>query len=283
MRKPKYLKHNPKTVALIGMGPSITSFLTETLTQEFGPSWADEVWAINMASNAVQHDVVIWMDDLEDQEAFKPGLFAVLRKRGKPIITTKRYPEINKNSYDLPIDAIAGLSLPIFGKMYFNNGVAMAIAYAMSIGVKTLKMYGCDFTYPNRNYAEAGRGCTEAWMALASASGMTIQLPDKTSLFDAVEPMGLYGYKDQPLINLPDGRLYDPVDGQITEGKAKKAAPVIEEEKPDYVPEDSSPQEKKTDAVHRPVPGTNGAAAPVARAAKAKGKRPSPAPPAAIA
>lgn len=199
----RVLKHSPKTVALVGMGPSITSMLTETLTQEFAPDWADEVWAINMASNMVWHDVVFWMDDLDQQEKFKPGLFAVMRRRGRPVITTKADRTILPKSYDYPLEEISKLALPIFGHTYLNNGVAMAIAYAIWKQVKTLKLYGCDFTYPNRNYAESGRGCTEAWLALASASGMTIVLPDKTSLFDAVDRK-IYGYAEQPAPYVPE-------------------------------------------------------------------------------
>ena len=184
----RFLKHNPKTVALVGMGPSVGAMFNECLTQEFQPDWADEVWAINMASNLVWHDVVIWMDDLDDQEKFKPGLFSNLRRRGRPVITSKAYPEIVPESYDWPVDECASLSMRIFGKPYFNNGVAMAVCYAWIKGVKTLKMYGCDFTYPDRNYAEGGRGCTEAWMAAALQSKeMDIILPAKTSLFDAIE------------------------------------------------------------------------------------------------
>ena len=52
-----HLQHNPKTVALIGMGPSLIDYMEETLTQEYGSDKKpapDEVWAINMASNLVR-------------------------------------------------------------------------------------------------------------------------------------------------------------------------------------------------------------------------------------
>lgn len=279
MAKKRYLKHHPKvergggTVALIGMGPSITSYLTETLTQEYQPNHCDEVWAINMSANVIRHDVVIWMDNLADQEDFKPGLFAALRSYGTPVLTTKATRSVVPNSYDFPIDEVTALSMPIFGKPYFNNGVAMAIAYAIWKGVKTLKMYGCDFTYPNRNYAEGGRGCTEAWMALASASGMQIVLPESTSLFDAVEVgKGVYGYAEQPIINMPDGSKYDPTTLKMTPPHEAVEKEVIMEETgevvAEYKPEDSSPKKRKTkDAVQRRIPRANGSAAAVAGSA----------------
>lgn len=208
----KLLKHNPKTVALVGMGPSISNLFTETLTQEFAPDFADEFWTINMASNIVHTDVCFWMDDLKQQEAFKPALFAVLRRKGIPVITPTAYPEVIPNSYSYPLDEVAAIGIPIFGKPYLNNGVAMAVAYAIWKGVTVLKMYGCDFSYPNRDYAESGRACVEAWVTVGCLRDriglgppMEIRMAPHTSLFDAVDQKGIYGYAEQPTINLPDG------------------------------------------------------------------------------
>lgn len=231
----RYLKHKPKTVLLVGMGPSIGSLFNETLTQEMMPDHHDEIWTINMTSNIVHSDLVIWMDDLAQQEQFKPGLFAILRRKKIPVLTSKRYPDILPLSYDYPIDKVARLSVPYFGKPYLNNGVAMAIAYAMAIGVQTLKIYGCDFTYPNRNYAESGRACVEAWISLASVKGMDLALAPTTSLFDSVGDQGIYGYAVQPEIDLGGGN------------KFKYATKEDLKEMPGYEAEDSSgkPQEIK--------------------------------------
>jgi hypothetical protein len=120
-------------------------------------------------------------------------------------------------------------------------------------------MYGCDFTYPDRNYAESGRGCTEAWMALASASGMTIILPDKSSLFDAVEPnKGVYGYIEQPMIDLGNDMVWNAADSSVERVVPKKEKPAILEEDGTYVAEDTR---KDADAVSRHIPRTNGSAA----------------------
>ena len=201
----RYLEHSPKVVALVGMGPSIVDIFNETLTQECSPNWTDEIWAINMVSNAVEHDLVFWMDDFKQQQNFKPGLFELLRRRGKPVITSVAHTDIVPNSYDYPISEVSQISIPYFGKPYLTNGVAMGIAYAMWKKVKVLKIYGCDFTYPNRNFAEEGRACAEAWITLASSQGMEVQLSPSTSLFDQVKDMGIYGYAEQPLIDGPNG------------------------------------------------------------------------------
>lgn len=236
--KKKYLNHSPKKVALICMGPSATDYLTKTLTQEFDHRWVDETWAINMAVNPFRADVVFWMDDLVEQEKFKPNLFVALRKFGVPVITSTRRPQVLRKSYDYPIDEVARFSIPIFGKPYLNNGVAMAIAYALYKGVKEMHIYGADFSYPNRDYAESGRACVEAWLTIASVHGMNVSLCPNTSLMDSVKDHGIYGYSEQPAVHMPDGRIF----------QYKKVSEVMGK----YIPEDSSGVKNE---VRQAVPG----------------------------
>jgi len=198
----------PKKVILMGMGPSCVNYLQHTLTQELTPDFCDEVWVINMAANCFHHDLVFWMDDLKQQQEFKPGLIELLRQRGKPVISCTSYPEIVPDSYDFPLNDVASIGVPIFGKPYLNNGVAMAIGYAMHIGVENLAIYGADFSYPNRDYAESGRACVEAWLTIAAIRNMNIVLPPDTSLLDTVKDHGIYGYAEQPEIVLPDGKVF---------------------------------------------------------------------------
>jgi hypothetical protein len=49
------------------------------------------------------------------------------------------------------------------GFCYFNNTVAYAVAYAIWSKVKTLCLYGIDYTYKNVSMAESGRACVEFW------------------------------------------------------------------------------------------------------------------------
>lgn len=297
----EYPEHNPKTVALLGMGPSVQDFMTDTLTQELKPGFAEEVWGINMTVHTFRCDLCFWMDDLEEQSKLTPhvlmptthlkqifardkvgglidaggdkmaalvatvesapeyirtedyefaveefksllngplqgisygsvigmlqmvdqdkkgavpdesrslkGLIECLDRTGVPVITAHRKPDFVKNSFDYPLDEVAQLAHEFFGKVYLSNGVAMAIAYAMWKGVTKMRIYGCDFTYPNRNYAETGRACVESWIAYASTKGMEIQLPPHTSLLDTQGDIGIYGYKEQPAVYLADGSV----------------------------------------------------------------------------
>jgi hypothetical protein len=216
-QKPVYHYHHPKTVVLLCMGPSVMDYLGATLTQELTLSFADETWALNMAANPFNHDVVFWMDDLRSQNNFRPGLIDLLRKRGKPVITCTRHADLVPSSYDYPISEVAALSIPVFGKPYLTNGVAMAIAYAIWLGVKCLKIYGADFTYPNRNFAEEGRACVEAWITIASVRGMEVQLAPNTSLMDNVSDHGIYGYDEQPEI-VVDGQSFKYIAASATGG-----------------------------------------------------------------
>lgn len=301
-----YPDHAPKTVCLIGMGPSIQDYLGETLTQELKPEHHDEVWGINMVGNCVRCDLIFWTDDLEQQKNYQPhkliptvnvknfvrengqtiadicgeevgrwmqgilgmpeevagevyndvvedmktlvnkgsliklphemmlrlgqaygadgqagkpdpsrdltGLLQMLDRHKTPVMSAIRYPEIIENSFDYPIDEIAQLSYDIFRKPYLNNGVAMAIAYAMWKGVKTLRIYGCDFTYPNRDFAESGRACVESWLTAAVLKDINIGVAPHSSVFDMVGEGAIYGYKTQPTLTMSDGTVfrYDP-------------------------------------------------------------------------
>ena len=232
-----YLNHQPRRVVVLGMGPSIVDLLEDGLTQELTTAWADEVWAINMSANIMWHDVCFWMDDLKAQQEFKPGLLDLLKRRNKPVITSKAYPEIC-DSYDYPVSEVANIGIPVFGKPYLHNSVSQVIGYGLWKGVKEMRIYGADFTYPNREFAEAGRANVEAWITLAVLRKMTVELTKRTSLFDAVsDTRGIYGYAAQPAVYLPNGEVF----------KYHRASDVAEMEAqetnatdPGYVPADSS-------------------------------------------
>ncbi len=248
MRK-RYLKHSPEKVVLIGMGPSTIDLFTPTLTQEFSrDKWADEVWAVNMAAHLFWHDLVFWMDDLKKQRDFKPDLISELNRRAKPVMTATSYRDVCPTSYDYPIDAVGKISVDIFKQVYLSNSIAQAIAYAIHKDVKVLKLYGCDFTYPDRNFAEAGRACVEAWITAAITKyDMDIGLCPRTSLFDTVSSRtGVYGFAEQPEIKVGKGKKYKYIKKEDA-----KALP--------YKPEDSSGVKKNGISGTLPRTGRNAA------------------------
>lgn len=237
-----------ESVALVGMGPSMQSFLADMITQDRKEPIADEIWTINLSGLALRTDRIVWMDDLQEQRKNFAYCIDDLTRRDVPVLTTTAYPDLVPKSYRYPIEEVAVYSLGYFGRLYVNNSVAYALAYAHVMGVKTIKVYGCDFTYPNWNHAEKGRGCVECWLFAHVVKGGDIVLPVTTSLFDQAHGNELYGYAEQPEIHLPDG-----VRMRFTQNEGGRGNYV-------FVPPDTSGvpthAESSTDgAVRAPVPG----------------------------
>jgi len=80
------------------------------------------------------------------------------------------------------------------GAPYLNNTCAMAIAYAIHIGVKCISLFGVDFTYPDAHISEKGRGCCEFLLGLAASRGIEIKVPIGSTLMDANVDQKFYGY-----------------------------------------------------------------------------------------
>jgi hypothetical protein len=226
------------------MGPSYMDYHNAVVTQHVNLDLVgDEVWTINAASFDHRTDRIFWMDDLKKEHGLRPDTIERLHWLGVPVVSTTAYPEIVQKSEAYPIDAAAQVSMDIFGKVYLNNTIAYALVYAMMLGVEKLSVYGADYTYPNRNFAESGRACVEAWLTACKAVDIEVALPKNTSLFDNAGRVGnsgenqgheLYGYDVQPFINLGDGRvlsfqkhehevLYEQMQALMSDGFVKNA------------------------------------------------------------
>ena len=170
-----------------------------------------------------------------DESRSLSGLIKYLDRHKTPVMSSIRRPEMVENSFDYPIDEIAAIGIQRFGKPYLNNGVAQAIGYALWKDVKRVKIYGADFTYPNRTFAEGGRACVESWITLASGPpyDMSIMLSEHTSLMDNVGDSGVYGYATQPEIHLPDGQVFTYKKTQEMQGNYVRPAG-------DYIPPDTT-------------------------------------------
>jgi len=204
-----------KTVCIVGMGPSYNAFIQELMTQDRKEPIADEIWAINCAVFPVRCNRVFWMDDLQREAERNDYCVKDLARLGVPVITSKAYPDLVPNSMAYPINEAVELSLQLFNDVYLPNTICYAIALAMLEGFERIKIYGADFTYPNRNFAESGRASVEAWLMAYKAGDGEVSLPESTSLFNRAGqvdndgnliPRSLYGYDDQPVITLTDGR-----------------------------------------------------------------------------
>lgn len=209
----------PAHVAIVGLGPSCTTFFE--LTRRLGgvSAWCDEVWGINAIGDVLRCDRVFHMDDVRVQElraaANPDGNIAAMLKWLKthpgPVYTSvvrEGYPGL----VAFPLEDVLNRKHDSNGgPPYFNSTTAYAIAYAIHIGVKQISLWGLDYTRANAHHGEQGRACCEFWLGIAAARGIEITIPDTSALMDACEPAErrLYGYDcvDVRLLDQPDGMV----------------------------------------------------------------------------
>ena len=199
-----------KSVAIVGLGSTCSEYMMAKIRSEK----FDEVWAINSMSGVIYHDKCFMMDPpsrfLDTPNAGKQTNIMADRLKQKlniPIFSCtldERCPDV----VEFPLQEV----LQKTGYAYLNNTVAYALAYAVAQDVKDLHLYGIDFTYKNVAFAEAGRGCCEFWLAIATTKGIKINIAHNSSLLDTNIPdhEKLYGYHrlDNPLIStVSDGTL----------------------------------------------------------------------------
>lgn len=203
----------PRRIAIVAMGASNASYITMAASNGHRAEIADEVWAINAMAGLIYHDRAFVMDDvkyvLADQtkngRKVAAGVFKWLPAHDKPVYTTTAYPEWPA----LVEYPVADVLQSIGGVPYLNNTVAYAVAYAIYLGVKEISLFGCDFSYPDAHISESGRGCVEFLLGTAAARGISINLPDTTTLLDAHVPMNrkLYGYHQPVTPEVVDGKI----------------------------------------------------------------------------
>lgn len=194
----------PYSVAIVAMGPSHRDYLSECISKSGRFRVADETWAINAIAGIIQHDRAIIMDALPYFAKAAKGAGAEhldgyrdwLHTHPGPIYTQRVY-EGFPGSVEYPLQAI----VKNLGYAYFNNTVAYAVALAIHLGVRQLRLYGIDFTSPdNRAFAESGRACVEYWLAAACGRGIKVNIAPNSSLCDQSVGRRLYGYSSPPII-----------------------------------------------------------------------------------
>ena len=192
-----------KSVAIVGLGNSGFEYIRGRVRSEK----FDEVWAINSMSAIIYHDKCFMMDPasrfLDTPNAGKQTNVMAERLKVKlnvPIFSCtldERCPDV----VEYPLQNV----LKKTGYSYLNNTVAYAIAYAIAEKVSELHLYGIDFTHKAVNFAEAGRGCCEFWLAIAVTKGIKINIAHNSSLLDTSVPddQKLYGYHrlEDPLVS----------------------------------------------------------------------------------
>lgn len=208
MRSPSdWLATRPKKVAFLGLGASRMAYGEHICSTELSERF-DQIWVVNFAMGIYRHDVVWLMDDMRVQATKMPGYGYAMTTHDKPIVTSTVYPEFPM-AVRCPVEAI----IQKIGDDFLNSTVAYGIAYAMTIGVEELWLYGMDFHYPNQDRREEGGQCAAYLLGLARHFGMTFKLPQQSTLLSCyqAQPVNgtlrrpLYGYAVQPTLLSADG------------------------------------------------------------------------------
>lgn len=195
-KKPKV----PESVAILGLGLSLQTFVNIAKGMGGTHKVADEIWGINALGDLFQCDRVFHMDDVRVQEIRAQAdptsniaaMLEWLKKHPGPVYTSQKHPDY-PGLVEYPLAAVLNTC---DGQQYMNSTAAHAIAFAIHLGVKKIMCFGMDFTLPNSYHAEQGRACVEFWLGFARARGIEIRVPKESSLLDACEPWErrIYGY-----------------------------------------------------------------------------------------
>ena len=168
----------PESVAIVAMGQSSGTYLALCANRGDRHRVAEETWAINAMGGVIDHDLLFHMDDCKIQESRaeadpKGGVSGMVNwlKDHPRFVTSTAYPDY-PGAIEYPLeDVINMIRFP-----YLNSTSACAVAYAMTMGVKHLKLYGLDFTYQNWHQGEKGRGCVEFLLGIAWAMRINIEI-----------------------------------------------------------------------------------------------------------
>jgi hypothetical protein len=223
---PKPQKH----IVILGMGPSVNSYLEIVKRMGGRSALCDEVWTINALGDVFACDLVFHMDDVRVQlaraeaapESNIARMVDWLRTHRGRVITSRAHPDFPCLE-EFPLAA----ALDSQPQGYFNSTAAYAVAYAILQDATKITIFGNDFTYPNAHHAEKGRACVEFWLGVAAERGIVLSLPMTTSLMDALEGPTegrFYGYDTLDL------KIRREEDGHIVIDRTERAAPPSAEE-----------------------------------------------------
>ena len=185
-----------KSVAIVAMGKSSGAYVID-VAANLGRPVADEVWAINAMGGAIKSDRIIVMDNLD---VLGEPYSWIKEYEGRVISAHSNVAMREVEPYPLE-EVLNYVRFP-----YFNTTVAYALGLAIYEQVGEIKLYGADFTYPDRHVSEAGRGCAEFWVAQAMLRGIAVTLPKSTTLIDVRQGTPLYNYNHVNVEHV-DGRF----------------------------------------------------------------------------
>ncbi len=198
-RREKPFQHptggKPKTVLLLGHGPSKIDYIREMSSAEGGYD-VDEIWLVNMGLRAFQGDLCFAMDDMAVYAETYPKYGEAMQRWKQPIITCRAYPHIPA-TVQYPLEDV--LRFIPHTKPFFNTTPAYAVPYAAMIGVKKLILSGCDYRPMAGHPAiEEGAECLTFWLGVCLSLGMEFEITPSSTLMGTCSGPQWYGYLVPP-------------------------------------------------------------------------------------
>lgn len=184
-------------VAILGMGPSVHSYVTDSLT--YGKNrtvpYFDEVWTINLGAYVFKSDRLFNMHNLEDFFTRHPNMRKTLKEYQGIIYTTEAHKDFS-NTVEYPLEeAKKVLPYPLF-----TNGLSYALTLAILLQVKTVWLYGCDFHYPDIPTREMGGQSAAYILGLYEKYGIDWVVAGSSTFMGANKAkLDEEGYLDIPL------------------------------------------------------------------------------------
>lgn len=196
----------PERVAVMCLGPTKLDLIEVQTAHEPQPGLRhvdiDELWGLNAGINwlfgRVAWDLLFVMDHLAGEEAKHQQYGAHIRRRSKttPIITSDNAATF-ANAHFYPLRQVLDYAGP-HHHGYFHNSLPYILAYAAFIGVKVLHLWGADYSHERLKDRESDRANAEYWVCFARERGVTVIVPESTTLLNSPKHGWYYGYAHQP-------------------------------------------------------------------------------------
>jgi hypothetical protein len=221
--------NKPKSIHIVCSGATTKDYLAANMGYERTIPKADEVWSLNKSLRTLKADFGFvlddWVGEYRKSAAYMTDI-AVLTKT-MPIMTTIKDSEViamteqlggnPDNVVEFPIKALRdalgehfytlcraeyppGMDKAQFVRqkgnslLYMKNSVPLILAYAWYIGVGSIYLFGADYTHPMSNAREADQPNAEYWCGFLEACGVSLYIPQDTTLKSARIGGAIYGY-----------------------------------------------------------------------------------------
>lgn len=219
----------PNCLHIICSGATTKDYLAANMGYERIIPKPDAVWSLNKSLRSFRATMGFVLDDWVGEYAISKAYMTDIMQltHDIPIITTIVDAEVRKMVNDMggnmahviefPIVAIRDALGEHFYKtcradisestnkdefvrqkgnalLYMKNSVPLILAYAWWVGVKQIYLFGADYSHPMSTRREADQPCAEYWCGFLEACGVSLYLPNDTTLKSARDGIAIYGY-----------------------------------------------------------------------------------------